>query len=286
MVQKEPKIKEKNEDNFSFRSQSNGENEKSKSQINAEYFQALEQWLNDVRSYRYSCNMFAGFSYAMFAQQMNGFTPPNLGNFISNNSLLDQGGSPFPHLRPTQQQYHQQQSFRNQQQPQQQQQQPQNIPDEGVEYVIPPFWKRFIAEAVDFVLLFILKMAITFVAVDFFDIINIDEYNFQQQQEKMDYKVVLEITSKILSFELLYKFIVCLYEAIFLSKGMQNQYGGATLGKRFMGLRVVLCSLVEQVENRPNVVRVYPATDLGFAWSMARALLKNVVLSLLLPNNL
>ena len=64
---------------------------------------------------------------------------------------------------------------------------------------------------------------------------------------------------------------------------MQNQYGGATLGKRFMGLRVVLCSLVEQVENRPNVVRVYPATDLGFAWSMARALLKNVVLSLLLP---
>lgn len=41
----------------------------------------------------------------------------------------------------------------------------------GVEYTIPPFWKRFIAELVDFILLFIMKLAISLIAVDFFVIL-------------------------------------------------------------------------------------------------------------------
>jgi hypothetical protein len=39
----------------------------------------------------------------------------------------------------------------------------------GIEYRIPPLWKRFIAEFLDFFILFFLKLAVTFVAVDFFD---------------------------------------------------------------------------------------------------------------------
>lgn len=50
-----------------------------------------------------------------------------------------------------------------------------------------------------------------------------------------------------------------------------------------MGIRVVLCNSVQQVGNHPNIVKVYPATDLGFGWSFARALLKNLVLALLVP---
>lgn len=46
-----------------------------------------------------------------------------------------------------------------------------NCPFTGVEYVIPPLWKRLIAEAIDFLLLFVIKLAVTFAAVDAFDLL-------------------------------------------------------------------------------------------------------------------
>lgn len=81
-----------------------------------------------------------------------------------------------------------------------------------------------------------MKLAVTFIAVEFFDILyvlshtfeketyillvfnffflfsDLEEYDFQLQQDKMDYGIALEITSKILCLEILNKFIVCLYE--------------------------------------------------------------------------
>jgi hypothetical protein len=39
----------------------------------------------------------------------------------------------------------------------------------GIEYRIPPLWKRFAAEFLDFLILFLLKLTVTFVVVDFFD---------------------------------------------------------------------------------------------------------------------
>lgn len=38
----------------------------------------------------------------------------------------------------------------------------------GFEYHIPPIWKRFVAELIDSLMLFILKLIITFVALDIF----------------------------------------------------------------------------------------------------------------------
>ena len=57
-----------------------------------------------------------------------------------------------------------------QQPPQQQQQQP----PRWEEYRLPPLWKRFAAEFVDFLFLVILKITITFMAVDWFDLIDLD----------------------------------------------------------------------------------------------------------------
>lgn len=37
----------------------------------------------------------------------------------------------------------------------------------GIEYRIPPLWKRLIAEFLDFFMLFFFKLAVTFMAVDF-----------------------------------------------------------------------------------------------------------------------
>lgn len=39
----------------------------------------------------------------------------------------------------------------------------------GYEYVIPPLYKRVMAEVIDFILLFIVKLIVTFVAVDMFE---------------------------------------------------------------------------------------------------------------------
>ena len=80
-----------------------GTSGKTKSQINAEYFQALEQWLNDVRPYTYSCSFLAGLPYTMMAQQMYGFpsvqTQP-VPNFVPPTPPLNQGFGMFAFPRP------------------------------------------------------------------------------------------------------------------------------------------------------------------------------------------
>jgi uncharacterized RDD family membrane protein YckC len=61
-------------------------------------------------------------------------------------------------------------------------------------------------------------------------------------------------------------------------------YGGATPGKAMMGIRVVFCTKVTQIQGRPaDVVAVYPGTDLGVGWAFARSFIKNLVLAFLLP---
>ena len=42
------------------------------------------------------------------------------------------------------------------------------------EFRIPPLWKRASAEMVDFSILFLLKVLITFVAVDYFELLDLD----------------------------------------------------------------------------------------------------------------
>ncbi len=60
-----------------------------------------------------------------------------------------------------------------------QQQQQQQQPPRWEEYRLPPLWKRFAAEFIDFLFLVILKITITFMAVDWFDLIDLDRSQFQ-----------------------------------------------------------------------------------------------------------
>ncbi|KAL0268724.1 UNVERIFIED_CONTAM: hypothetical protein PYX00_010550 [Menopon gallinae] len=238
----------------------------SKSQINKEYFQRLEQWLNDVRSYTFSCYFCNGLPYSMMSQPTtcppNGtFSQPT--NFVPPAPPLNQDIGMFVYPRP---------------------QQPQPVQEQGMEYKIPPLWKRFAAEFVDFILLFLMKLAITFIAVDFFDFVDLDDIEILQKRHiEMDYRHAIEMTSGIIFLELIHRLIVCIYECIFLRRGAQNQIGGATPGKSLMGIKVVLCYNVQQVGNDTNMVKVIPATNLGLGWSLARAVLKNIVLALLFP---
>ena len=42
------------------------------------------------------------------------------------------------------------------------------------EFTIPPIWKRVVAEVIDFFFLFLLKLIVTFAAVDMLSIIDLD----------------------------------------------------------------------------------------------------------------
>jgi len=48
-------------------------------------------------------------------------------------------------------------------------------PPMRLEFKIPPLWKRFAAEFVDFWILLVVKLAVTFVAVDTFELIDFDK---------------------------------------------------------------------------------------------------------------
>jgi len=156
------------------------------------------------------------------------------------------------------------------------------------EFTIPPIWKRALAETLDFILLFLLKVMVTFVIVDFFELIDLDNYSLpadilslDPSSIKVDYTMALNFTSEILMLELLHRVVVCVFEALCTRRGPGGLPGGATPGKAIMGLKVVRCDTV--IPTGVNMVRVTPATDLGLFWALVRSFLKNFSLAFLFP---
>lgn len=149
------------------------------------------------------------------------------------------------------------------------------------EYLIPPLWKRFAAEFIDFFILFLLKLVVTFVAIDFFEIIDLDKYDFNIiKEELLDFKLAFEMTSEIILLEIIHRFVVCFFEALCLHRGTVSQ-GGATPGKSMLGLKVVSCTRVEDLRNGCVIVR--PANDIGFGWALLRSFIKNFSLAFFFP---
>ncbi|KAH0553941.1 protein FAM8A1 isoform X1 [Cotesia glomerata] len=162
-----------------------------------------------------------------------------------------------------------------------------NRPD-GIEYHIPPIWKRFVAELIDSLMLFVLKLVITFVALDIFATMNMEPYTLDTLQSSLkivDYKMAMDVASTILIWELMHRFIVCVFEAIFIQHGINGRIGGATPGKFLMGLRVVQCRTITPVERRDGteVVLVSPGTDLGLPLALGRSIVKNLIMTLIFP---
>ncbi|XP_057329358.1 protein FAM8A1 isoform X1 [Microplitis mediator] len=162
-----------------------------------------------------------------------------------------------------------------------------NRPD-GIEYHIPPIWKRFVAELIDSLMLFVLKLVITFVALDIFAAMNMEPYTLDTLQSSLkivDYKMAIDVASTILIWELMHRFIVCVFEAIFIQHGMNGRIGGATPGKSLMGLRVVQCRTITPVDRQDGneVVLVSPGTDLGLPLALGRSIVKNLIMTLVFP---
>ncbi|KAL1123200.1 hypothetical protein AAG570_002287 [Ranatra chinensis] len=128
----------------------------------------------------------------------------------------------------------------------------------------------------------------TFIAVDFFDIVDLDKFDFVtfQKDAKLEYKVLLQMTHDIIILELVHRVVVCIFEAFWLQGGANGRLGGATPGKSLMGLRVISCQSSTPLPGRQQadeVVVVRPGTDLGLTTSLIRAVVKNLVVTFLIP---
>jgi len=155
-------------------------------------------------------------------------------------------------------------------------------------FTIPPVWKRVAAETIDFLILIVLKVMITFIAVDFFELVDLEQYDLpldilSLHPDKLDVRLALQFTQEILVLELVHRMVVCLFEALCThrSVGPPGVPGGATPGKVVMGLRIIKCNQVSSLGG--NRVRVLPATDLGLGWAAIRSILKNFSLAFFFP---
>ncbi|CAH3951628.1 unnamed protein product [Pieris brassicae] len=219
------------------------------------YFQALRLWIQQAQMYQNLSSCFPYYMMSLQGIQSNQTNVPLL-----NNNYQFQGQQ-FPFQVP----------IPPRATPDAQAPVPTLSPTEviqrhgGYEYVIPPLYKRLLAEFIDFMLLFILKLIVTFIAVDMFDIIDLEKFDINKLSENYDdYKYAMELTSEILLLEIIYRIIVCFFEAYCLSGGV-GRLGGMTPGKGLLGLRVVTASAVVLVEGRPKeTVLLYPGRPLSF----------------------
>ncbi|XP_034456302.1 protein FAM8A1 [Hippoglossus hippoglossus] len=149
-------------------------------------------------------------------------------------------------------------------------------PQAGREYTIPSPLQRFLAETVDFFILFCVKATIVLWIMHLSGMKDITILITQFIVEEIDENTSMEDLQKMMAVALVYRVLVCFYETICIWGA-----GGATPGKFLLGLRVVTCDTSTLV--RPNRVFVVPASNVSLSASTVRALNKNFSIAFLFP---
>lgn len=163
--------------------------------------------------------------------------------------------------------------------PTQQQQQVQhngNAQRPGREYSIPSPLQRFLAEMVDFFILFFIKASIIISIMHLSGMKDISKFAMHFIVEEIDEDTSMEELQKMMLVALVYRMLVCFYEIVCIWGA-----GGATPGKFIVGLRVVTCD--SSVLLQPNRVLVVPATNVSLTASTVRALNKNFSIAFFFP---
>ena len=96
------------------------------------------------------------------------------------------------------------------------------------EFTIPKLWKRVAAEFVDFLILFILKLIVTYIAIDWLGVIAPDRYDkalllAATTNGDLDLLTSIEVTSDILLLEVIHKILVCFFEAMWTCSGSRRE---------------------------------------------------------------
>ncbi|KAG8133337.1 hypothetical protein E2320_011132 [Naja naja] len=146
----------------------------------------------------------------------------------------------------------------------------------GREYIIPSLAHRFIAEMVDFFILFFIKASIVLSIMHLSGIKDISKFAMHYIIEEIDDETSMEDLQKMMIVALIYRLLVCIYEIICIWGA-----GGATPGKFLLGLRVVTCDTSVLVA--PSRVLVIPSSNVSITTSTIRALIKNFSIASFFP---
>jgi len=139
---------------------------------------------------------------------------------------------------------------------------------------VPKLSKRLCAEVIDFGLLFLIKALVTLTVLDSWNLEELSLFETDEIEEG-DYELAMAITANLLTIEFVHRLLVICYEVWF------THQGGATPGKRTMGICILSCNKCIQIgENR---IVVQPGTEINFWKSFSRAFLKNMGAALLFP---
>uniref|UniRef100_A0A146PS75 FAM8A1 n=1 Tax=Fundulus heteroclitus TaxID=8078 RepID=A0A146PS75_FUNHE len=149
-------------------------------------------------------------------------------------------------------------------------------PQAGREYTIPSPLLRFLAETVDFLILFSVKATIVLWIMHLCGMKDIAKFITHFIVEEIDENTSMEDLQKMMVVALVYRVLVCVYETVCIWGA-----GGATPGKFLLGLRVVTCDTSTMI--RPNRVLVVPASNVSLSASTVRALNKNFSITFLFP---
>ncbi|TRZ25398.1 hypothetical protein HGM15179_001716 [Zosterops borbonicus] len=150
------------------------------------------------------------------------------------------------------------------------------IPHDGREFLIPSLAHRFIAEMVDFFILFFIKATIILSIMHLSGIKDISKFAMHYIIEEIDEDTSMEDLQKMMIVALIYRLLVCFYEIICIWGA-----GGATPGKFLLGLRVVTCET--SVLIAPSRVLVIPSSNVSMTTSTVRALIKNFSIASFFP---
>ncbi|XP_043492764.1 protein FAM8A1 isoform X1 [Polistes fuscatus] len=252
----------------------------------SEYFKKLEKWLQEAYAWQ---SVAAMFPYYVMSNQVLNLSEKE----ILRKKKIITGAMPFGSSIPTTSAQRINTATPPQQNDLQRQRRPQETAPphfqradaEGFEFRIPPVWKRLAAEFIDSAMLFLLRISISFVIIDFFDFIGLEDSELLQTNLPIDYKMFIEVTYGTILLEIINRIAVCILEAFWLQRGMNGRIGGTTPGKSIMGLRVVQCRNVVPADRAddPDMVYVQPGTDLGFPLAFSRAVIKTLILSSVFP---
>lgn len=134
---------------------------------------------------------------------------------------------------------------------------------------------------IDFTILFYIKLVVTVVfmrELGFMD--DLFDYDILDNLEDIDYDRAFTITSEVIAMEIVNRLLITFFETMCLRRGI-GMIGGATPGKRLMGLRVVSCTDLQDLGN--NRVLVAPASNIGWFSAFVRSAIKNFTIAFFFP---
>ncbi|XP_075389638.1 protein FAM8A1 isoform X2 [Tenrec ecaudatus] len=135
----------------------------------------------------------------------------------------------------------------------------------GREYAIPSLAHRFMAEMVDFFILFFIKATIVLSIMHLSGIKDISKFAMHYIIEEIDEDTSMEDLQKMMVVALIYRLLVCFYEIICIWGA-----GGATPGKFLLGLRVVTCDT--SVLIAPSRVLVIPSSNVSITTPLCKGI--------------